>query len=73
MSISGKEFKRQLLGDYSKMTNHVINIFVNTLIKDNRKYPKVMVSNPGYRSALLMEFILMSNRLQDRKRTSEKV
>ena len=72
MSISGKEFKRQLLGDYSKMTDHVINNIVNTLIKDNRKYPKVMVSNPGYRSALLREFILMSSRIQETQKTSSK-
>lgn len=67
MSISGKELKRQLLGDYIK-TNHVINDTINMFIKDNKKYPKQIISTPQHKSALLMKMIFMSQRLNDIKR-----
>lgn len=64
MSISGKEFKRQLLGDYAKR-EHIINDVVNELIKDNEKYPKMMVSTPELKTALFLEFLSLTQKIVD--------
>ena len=71
MSITGKELKRQLLGDYTK-TNHVINDTINRFIKDKKMYPKVVVSTPQHKAALMMKFVLMSQMTHDAHRVSLK-
>jgi hypothetical protein len=67
MSISGKELKRQLLGDYYN-SDHVVSIVANELFEDNKMYPQEVISTPQHKTQLMKHLIALAHKVNERCR-----
>jgi hypothetical protein len=70
MSISGKELKRQLLGDYYN-TDHVINKVANEMFKDNKMYPQEVISTPQHKTQLMKCLVELTQKMVDIEKRTE--